>query len=335
MQSYQFQQPQQVTPLLLGHQIPVSNVASWDKSHSTGSLVLDSALGTKGYTVTRMVELSGHTGTGKTTLALHAVAACQVSGGTAAFLDAEHALDLSYAMRVGVDTNALVFSQPKTAEQAFATALTLIESGLVEIIIIDSIAALLPKAHQNKSLFEDEENALEHSRVLANGFVKLRKALKSSNCTVIFTNQLRQKPNKHGQDSFASVGGRPVLNMMATRIRLSKSYDILKNQSLIGHHCDIEVMKHKDGVEGKSVTLPLIYNKGMALTHETLKYCADKGYLKKDTSGSIFVRGRYLGPNITQVKTYLDQHPKLRNSLNRRLLNMNNYMTRSSIECQD
>ena len=311
---------QHLNPLLLGYQVHVSNVASSVQSHSTGSLVLDRALGTKGYTVTRMVELSGHTGTGKTTLALHAVAACQVAGGTAAFLDAEHALDLSYAMRVGVDTHGLIFSQPKTAEQAFATALTLIESGLVEIIVIDSIAALLPKAHQTKSLFDDEENALEHSRVLADGFVKIRKALKTSNCTVIFTNQLRQKPNRYDQEAFSSVGGRPVLNMMATRIRLTKSYDILKNNSLIGHHCIINVIKHKDGVEGKSVTLPLIYNKGMALSHETLKYCANKGYLQKDSVGAIFVRGRYLGSSINQVKLYLDQNPRLRSSLNRRLL---------------
>ncbi|NOH36784.1 hypothetical protein F0267_00925 [Vibrio coralliilyticus] len=320
--SSQYHQPQQITPLLLNHKISLSDAKSSDKSYSSGSLVLDKALGTQGYTVTRMVEISGHTGAGKSTLALHAVAACQVSGGTAAFLDAEHALDLSYAMKVGVDTASLIFSQPKTAEQAFSTALVLIQSGLVDIIVIDSIAALLPMNHQNKSLFHDGENALEHSRVLANGFTTIRAALKSSSCTVIFTNQLRQKPNNSGKEAFESVGGRPVLNMMATRIRLKKSYDILRNNSLIGHHCKIKVLKHKDGVEGASVTLPLIFNKGMALTHETLKYCSENGYLKQDSSGAIFVRGRYLGPSISQVVTYLDQHPKLRNSLNRRLLSI-------------
>lgn len=289
-------------------------------ANSTGTFALDSALGTGGFTFGRMVEISGDNGTGKTTLALHAVAACQQQEGVAAYLESEFALNLSYARKLGVDINSLLFTQPKNAEQAFDTAEILIKSGAVRIIVIDSIASLLPKAHQESSVVGSDGYALEHSRILAEGFGKLRAALKGTKCTVIFTNQLRMKQVSPTQFVASSVGGKPVINFMATRVRLLRGNRIFHHGRVTGHHCEMSVIKNKDGKSGNRGSTPIIYQKGMALSYETLTNGIRKGLVQRNENG-FYAFGRCLGATGSQAKKFLDSKPTLRFMINTKLLN--------------
>ncbi len=286
-------------------------------AYSSGCLSLDIALSsTRGYSRKRQCEISGETGTGKTTLALHAICHCQATGGIAAFLDAEFALDPSYASKVGVDMGKLLFSQPRTAEQAFSTILQLIESDSVQLIVVDSIAAMLPRTHLNRPILADEDAALEQSRVLAKGFAKVRLALKEHDCIVLYTNQLRQCQNKDGNLKYTSVGGRPVANFMATRIRLEHGENIYQHGARIGHRCHMSVRKHKDGSPGGWATVPLIYEKGLAVGFDTYSKAINAGVVSRYASGIYDLSGRYLGSDNCSVKESLECDDQLRIRMN-------------------
>ncbi|CAH7370015.1 recombination protein RecA [Vibrio crassostreae] len=325
-------------PIATGNYVSSGNYQSFstvltdmirEKANSTGTLALDAALGTGGFTFGRMVEVSGDTGTGKTTLALHAVAACQQQGGVAAFFDPEFALDLSYARKLGVDVSSLLFSQPKTAEQTFDTAETLIKSGTVRVLVIDSIAALLPKSHLDAPTTGTDTSALEHSRILADGFCKLRIALRETKCTVIFTNQLRMKQVTATEFEATSIGGRPVANFMATRVRLLHGNDIRCRGRVTGHHCEMSVIKHKDGKSGGRGSTPIIYQSGMALSYETLVTGIRTGLVQRNASG-FYALGHRLGATGIQAKLLLDKKPTLRIMINTKLLNASFVLQRGS-----
>lgn len=293
------------------------------KSHSTGSLSLDLALGTQGFTYGRMVEISGETGVGKTTLALNCLAACQQNGGNVAYLDPEFALNREYARAVGIDVRKLVYSQPRTAEQAFEIAISLISSDAIDVLVIDSIAALLPKQHAQQPIGITCETELAHSKALVKGLSALRLALKGKSSTVIFTNQLRQKyENASGRFFPESQGGRPVYNFMATRIRMHYGHMIKNGDSVIGHHCLMNVLKHKDGKTVGKASSPVIYDRGIASSYETLTAALNAGVVVRTADG-LFANGSRLGRNGAAAKNFLDKMPAIRFMLNRNLLMRN------------
>jgi recombination protein RecA len=292
-------------------------------AHSTGSLSLDIALITQGFIHGRMVEISGDAGVGKTTLALNCLAICQQQGELAAFLDPEFSLNKEYARAVGVNLRDLLFSQPPTAEQTFETAMSLINSGSVGVLVIDSIAALLPKEQECQPVTGTDLSALEHSRTLASGLSALRSALKGTSTTVVFTNQLRMKKDPvSGRFSPESLGGRPVTNFMATRIRLLHGHTITNGAKTIGHHCRMKVMKHKDGESGGNASTPIIYQRGIASSYETLTAALSEGVVVRTAAG-FFVFGQHLGRSGVAAKNYLDQKPGFRFMLNTRMLREN------------
>ncbi|MDF4421646.1 ATPase domain-containing protein [Vibrio parahaemolyticus] len=289
-------------------------------AHSTGSLSLDIALGTQGFTHGRMVEISGNAGVGKTTLALNCLAACQQLGELAAFLDPEFSLDREYARAVGVNLRDLLFSQPLTAEQTFETAVSLINSGSVGVLVIDSIAALLPKQQKCQPVAGTDLSALEHSRTLASGFTALRSALKGTSSTVVFTNQLRMKKDPvSGRFTPESLGGKPVANFMATRIRMLRGNTITNGTETIGHHCRMKVVKHKDGESGGNASTPIIYQRGIASSYETLTAGLSAGVVVRTAAG-FYAFGQHLGRSGVAAKNYLDQKPGFRFMLNTRML---------------
>lgn len=297
------------------------NLQTTSKVNKSGSLALDTALGTRGFTSARMVEISGDTGVGKTTLALHAIASCQQAGNEAAYIDAEYALDLCYAQKVGVNIDTLLVAQADSAEKCFEIAETLIESLAVKLIVIDSIAALLPVAFRKLGLDSPDFSMLEQSKVLLNGFLRLRSALKKSDCTVIFTNQLRAVNMKSGGYEMRSFGGKPVNNLMATRVRLKKGGDIKQQGNVIGHHCEMSVIKHKDGNSGGCCSTPMLYNSGMSLSYETLCSSIKHGVVKRKRTGYYFGENR-LGLNGSQAKMLLDENPRMRTMINDMLLSI-------------
>ncbi|EPR7484090.1 TPA: AAA family ATPase [Vibrio parahaemolyticus] len=292
-------------------------------AHSTGSLSLDIALGTQGFTYGRMVEISGDPGVGKTTLALNCLAVCQQQGYVAAFLDPEFSLNIEYARAVGLNLHDLVFSQPPTAEQTFKTAVSLINTGSVGVLVIDSIAALLPKKQENQPAGGTDQSALEFSRTLASGFMELRTALKGTSSTVVFTNQLRMKKDRaSGHFAPESLGGKPVANFMATRIRMLHGHKISNKTETIGHHCKMKVIKHKDGKSGGNASTPIIYQRGVASSYETLTTAINTGVVVRTATG-FHAFGYHLGRTGDAAKSFLDKKPELRFMLNRRLLREN------------
>lgn len=290
-----------------------------NSSITTGILAIDAILGTNGYSTDRMIEVAGKPGTGKTTFALHNVASCQSMGLTAAYLEPECALDLRYAETVGVDLNKLIFAQPKTAEQCFEMAISIIETKAVKLVVIDSIASLTPHAQYHNIGWQFEEDAIEMSWLLAKWFSKLRLALKGTDSVVVFTNQLRSKTDNTGNSQYISYGGMPVERFMATRLLLGKGADIHQSKVHIGQLCLIEVIKHKDGLCGNRTHIPLIFRKGFSISYDTMTKALRYGILTRTRYG-YYAFGKLLGVTGKHAKDTLDKTPKLRLLIHREVL---------------
>ncbi|HFG1572467.1 TPA: ATPase domain-containing protein [Vibrio cholerae] len=288
-------------------------------SITTGVLAIDTILGTDGYSADRMIEVAGMPGTGKTTLVLHSIACCQSMGLTAAYLEPECALDLRYAETLGVDLNNLIFGQPKTAEQCFEMAISLVASKTVKMLVIDSIASLVPRSQYRNDNWEDKDGAIEMSRLLAKWFSKLRLALKGTDSVVIFTNQLRSKASQFGDTYYVSYGGIPVERFMATRLLLSKGNEILLRKFPVGQHCIIDVVKHKDGLCGNRTQIPLLYRKGFSISYDTMTKALRYGILTRTRYG-YYAFGKLLGVTGKHAKDTLDKTPKLRLLIHREVL---------------
>lgn len=286
-----------------------NNLTTAINSTSTGSLSLDVALGTRGFTWGRLVELSGDAGVGKSTLALNSIHDCQLNGGIGAYIDAEHAMDIGYVKALGIDLHNLVFSQPLNSEHVFEMVLKLI--GIANVIVVDSIAALAPS----------DKGSSNYGVILSGGFARIRERLKGTETTVIFINQLRNKCNPvTGHYESVSIGGQPVNNFMATRVRLFYGSGIIDHEgALVGHHCNMRVLKHKDGQSGGYATTPILYRKGVANSYETLKLGLRSGVIRRTSTG-LFINGRIIGANGSEAKFMLDKEPFLRSSINSELL---------------
>lgn len=253
----------------------------------TGALALDNALGVGGYPRGRIIEIYGPESSGKTTLALHAIAEAQKAGGVAAFIDAEHALDPGYAKKLGVDTDNLLLSQPDYGEQALEIAETLVRSGAVDIIVIDSVAALVPKAEIEGEMGDATMGA--QARLMSQAMRKITAIANRSKTTLIFLNQIRMKIGVMFGNPETTTGGNALKFYATVRIEIRKGEKITKGDELIGNTARIKVVKNKVAPPFKEVEFDIIFGRGIDKYSSLIAAAVDKGVLQK--SGAWYRKG--------------------------------------------
>jgi recombination protein RecA len=275
---------------------------------STGSLSLDIALGIGGYPKGRIIEIYGPESSGKTTLALHAIAEVQRQGGYVAFIDAEHALDPKYARALGVDVDNLILSQPDTGEQALEIAEALIRSGSVDAIVVDSVAALVPEAEINGEM-GDSHVGLQ-ARLMSQAMRKLSGAISKSGTVAIFINQIREKVGVMFGNPETTPGGRALKFYSSVRLEIRRSEQIKSATDIIGNKANIKVVKNKVAPPFKSVSVDIIYGEGISKTGELIDLASDLDIIQK--SGAWFAyNGEKIGQGRENAKAYLDKNPEV------------------------
>lgn len=275
---------------------------------STGSIALDVALGIGGLPAGRIVEIYGPESSGKTTLTLHAIANCQKQGGVAAFIDAEHALDPMYAQKLGVDIDKLLVSQPDTGEQALEIADTLVASGAIDLVVIDSVAALTPKAEIDGDM-GDSHMGLQ-ARLMSQALRKLTGNIKRSNAMVIFINQLRMKIGVMFGNPETTTGGNALKFYSSIRLDIRARKVISKGDEIIGKETQVKVVKNKMAPPFKIAMFDILYGEGISKEGEII----DLGVMKKilDKSGSWYSYGEMrLGQGKDKVRDFLKDNPEL------------------------
>ena len=272
----------------------------------SGSICLDAALGIGGYPKGRIIEIYGPESSGKTTLALSAIAECQKKGGQAAFVDAEHAIDPLYASRLGVNIDELILSQPDNGEQALEIVDMLAASEAVDIIVVDSVAALVPQAELEGGM--SDSNVGAHARLMSKAMRKLAGVLNKSNCTVIFINQLREKVGVIYGNPEVTTGGRALKFYASIRIDIRKAEALKEGDKILGNTVNIKVVKNKVAPPFKSCKVDLIYGEGFSKIGEVLDLALENNLAKK--SGSWFeILGERAGQGRDAAKQYLVDHP--------------------------
>ena len=287
----------------------------------TGSLTLDMALGIGGYPKGRIIEIYGPESSGKTTLTLHAIAEVQKQGGTAAFIDAEHAIDPVYAKNLGVNIDELILSQPDSGEQGLEIAETLVRSGAIDLVVVDSVAALVPQVELDGEM-SDQQMGLQ-ARLMSRALRKLSGVMNKTDCTIIFINQLREKIGIMFGNPETTTGGRALKFYASVRIEIRKN-DVIKNGTeIVGNKATIKVVKNKVAPPFKSTQVDIIYGKGISRDGEVLDLAVEKDII--DKSGAWYAyKGEKIGQGRENAKRYLTQHPEvmeevteaIKNSLN-------------------
>ena len=271
----------------------------------SGSICLDAALGIGGYPKGRIIEIYGPESSGKTTLALTAIAECQKKGGQAAFVDAEHAIDPVYASKLGVNIDELILSQPDNGEQALEIVDMLAGSEAVDIIVVDSVAALVPQAELEGGMADSNVGA--HARLMSKAMRKIAGVLNKSNCTVIFINQLREKVGVMYGNPEVTTGGRALKFYASIRIDIRKAEAIKEGDKIIGNTVNIKVVKNKVAPPFKSCKVDLIFGEGFSKIGEVLDLAIENDLAKK--SGSWFeILGERAGQGRDAAKQYLVDH---------------------------
>ena len=275
---------------------------------STGSLSLNMALGIGGLPKGRIVEMYGPESSGKTTLALHAVAEAQKLGGTAAFIDVEHALDPVYAAKLGVDIDSLLVSQPDTGEQALEITEALVRSGAIDIVVIDSVAALVPRAEIEGEMGDSHVGL--HARLMSQALRKLAGALSKANCVAIFINQLREKVGVMYGNPEVTTGGRALKFYASVRIDIRRIEAIKANGEIIGNRTRAKIVKNKVAPPFKEAEFDIMYGEGISYVGEILDMGIKTEVLKR--SGAWFYYGELrLGQGRDNAKNALLENPDL------------------------
>ncbi len=275
---------------------------------STGSLALDMALGVGGLPKGRIVEIYGPESSGKSTLALHVVAEAQRNGGVCAYIDAEHALDPVYARAIGVDVDELYISQPDTGEQALEIADTLIRSGALDVLVIDSVAALTPRAEIEGEM-GDSHVGLQ-ARLMSQALRKLTANLNKSNTVALFINQLREKIGVMYGSPEVTPGGRALKFYSSVRLDIRRVEAIKDGTEVIGNRTRVKVVKNKVAAPFKQAEFDIMYGQGISREGSVLEVAVELGYVKR--AGAWFTyEGEQLGQGRENVKTYLRENPQL------------------------
>lgn len=273
---------------------------------SSGSLALDAALGVGGYPRGRVIEIYGPESSGKTTFALHAIAEVQKAGGTAAFIDAEHALDPAYAAKLGVDTDELLISQPDTGEQALEIAEALVRSGAIDILVIDSVAALVPRAEIEGEM-GDSHVGLQ-ARLMSQALRKLSGAINTTKTIAIFINQIREKVGVMFGNPEVTPGGRALKFYSTIRLEVRRGETIKLGTDIVGNVTKIKVVKNKVAPPFKTVEVDVMYGEGVSKQGEILDLAVEHNIVEK--SGSWYsYNGEKMGQGRENAKLFLKENP--------------------------
>ncbi|MBE6049443.1 MAG: recombinase RecA [Clostridium sp.] len=275
---------------------------------STGCLDLDIALGIGGVPKGRIIEIYGPESSGKTTVALHIAAEAQKKGGAVAFIDAEHALDPSYARKIGVDTEDLIVSQPDTGEQGLEIAEALVRSGAIDVLVVDSVAALVPRAEIEGEM-GDSHVGLQ-ARLMSQALRKLTGTIKKTNCVAIFINQLREKVGVMFGNPETTTGGRALKFYASVRLDVRRIDSIKSSDAIIGNRTRVKVMKNKVAPPFKQAEFDIMYNEGISRTGNIVDVGVKEGIVQK--SGAWFSYGDIrLGQGRENAKIYLKDNPEV------------------------
>ena len=273
----------------------------------SGSLALDKALGIGGYPKGRIIEIFGPESSGKTTLALHAIAECQKQGGRCAFIDAENAIDPVYAKHLGVDIDELILSQPDSGEQALDITELLIKSGAIDLVVVDSVAALVPQAELDGEM-GDASVGLQ-ARLMSKAMRKLAGVMNHSNTTAIFINQLREKVGVMFGNPETTPGGRALKFYSSVRLDVRRSETLKNGADAYGNATKIKVVKNKVAPPFKMATVNIIYGEGISHSDELINLAVENDIIEK--AGAWFsYEGEKIGQGINSVREYLKTHPE-------------------------
>ncbi len=299
------------------------------KSVPTGSLSLDVALGIGGVPKGRIIEIFGPESSGKTTLALHIIAEVQKQGGEAAFIDAEHALDPIYARALGVDTDSLLVSQPDYGEQALEITEALVRSGAVDAVVVDSVAALVPKNEIDGDMGDSHVGL--HARLMSQALRKLSGAIAKSSCIVIFINQLREKVGVVYGNPETTTGGRALKFYASVRLDVRKSEQLKNGSEIIGNHVKCKVVKNKVAPPFKTAEFDIIYGKGISKESEIIELGVACGII--DKSGSwLSYNGEKLGQGKDKVRALLEEDEALAAELCEKIMA---HFSGNDVECYE
>ena len=275
---------------------------------SSGSLSLDIALGIGGFPKGRIVEIYGPESSGKTTLALHVLAEAQKNGGTCAFIDAEHALDTIYAKKLGVNVDELVISQPDAGEQALEITDTLVRSGAVDVLVVDSVAALTPRAELEGEMGDHHVGL--HARLMSQALRKLTSSISKSNCLVIFINQIRLKIGVMFGNPETTTGGNALKFYSSVRIDIRRIGAIKERDDIIGNQTRVKVVKNKVSAPFRTVEFDIMYGEGISKTGELVDLGVESEIIEKSGSWYSYKTER-IGQGRENAKTFLKENPDL------------------------